>query len=103
MLELTFSLEGTYWGCEDEEFPGLFSPDTGARQLKTTQNFLRKPSPPRFLEEEYDECPVCPEDSSTTGLTAPTSESLLELMNPYVAVLPAVCELTSAKIVENSS
>jgi hypothetical protein len=108
-------VEGTYWGCEGEEFPGLFAMDGSRRQLMDTISpFLRsktEPSTPsssativRLLDDVDNifnsTCMVCTDDDSTLELPTPTSDDLLSIMQPYVEVLPAICELVSAEIVE---
>jgi hypothetical protein len=104
-LVLTFSVEGTFIGCEDTEFPGLFAP--GRRQLVEVQTskVRRNLNAPRFLEpseemDGMDMCPSCPDDSNTLGLTAPTVTRMSELLDGFVAVLPAICEVTGAEIVD---
>jgi hypothetical protein len=114
-IQLTFAVEGTYWGCEGEEFPGLFAMDGSRRQLMDTISpFLRsktEPSTPsssativRLLDDVDNifnsTCMVCTDDDSTLELPTPTSDDLLSIMQPYVEVLPAICELVSAEIVE---
>jgi hypothetical protein len=94
-LELTFSVEGTWYGCEETVWPGLFAPD-GRRAL---QKNLR-----RILEEvAEDSCPVCPDDATSLGLVSPSTTQLKEVMAEFVAVLPAICELTDAKLLAPSA
>ncbi|KAL3920950.1 MAG: hypothetical protein SGILL_003007 [Bacillariaceae sp.] len=97
VIELTLSVEGMYWSCDDMEFPGLFSmADGGERRglQSLIQNNLRS----RFLAPDDDSCPVCSEDSSTI-MEAPSQEELIKNMQVYVAILPSICELDSVQVV----
>jgi hypothetical protein len=103
-LVLTFGVVGSYVGCEDTEFPGLFS--SGRRQLVHIQpsKIRRNMNVRRFLEDmEADGgavmCDSCPDGSNTLGLPAPTVDAMSELLSDFVAVLPAICEVTDAQIV----
>ena len=93
-LKLTFRVAGTYWACEGFPFPGLFSDpmESGdADALKMTAIMM-----------ENAACQVCPEDSVSNGLNAPTSDELLNAMKPYMTVLPGICELRSAEVLDDS-
>ncbi|KAL3929137.1 MAG: hypothetical protein SGARI_004838 [Bacillariaceae sp.] len=91
VAELTFSVQGEFWGCDDAEFPGLFSNGGERRNLKTS---LRS----RFLAPDDESCPVCSEDSETTGM-APSQEDLTKALKVYITVLPNICELESVEVV----
>ncbi|KAG7355231.1 hypothetical protein IV203_004587 [Nitzschia inconspicua] len=91
-LALTFSVKGTWFGCEDTAWPGLFAPE-GRRALKKS---LR-----RILEEteETDTCSSCPDSAQSLGLVSPSMAQLKEVMSEFVAVLPAICEVTDVQLV----
>jgi hypothetical protein len=107
-LELTFSVMGTFVGCNDTVFPGLFS--SGRRQLVQVQQPKLRFDVRRALEDEMDmegteedmdmtaECPSCLDDESTLGFASPSLDGVKTLLSDYVTVLPAVCELTDAVI-----
>ncbi|KAG7345635.1 hypothetical protein IV203_033166 [Nitzschia inconspicua] len=105
-LKLVMGIEGTFVGCEDTPFPGLFS--AGRRQLIQIQRSKVRMNlnTPRFLQPgaegtEMDPmCPSCPDDSNSLGLQAPAVPSMVEILDGFVSVLPAICELTDAEIVE---
>jgi uncharacterized membrane protein YhaH (DUF805 family) len=117
-IYLTMVLEGYWWGCADEEFPGLFSDfaggnnntanifDDGSNGTTVTAEARNGGDGRRFLQdvsgiEEYY-CPVCSANSSSlTNITAPSPEELVAAMSPYMTVLPSVCELTSITIVDD--
>jgi hypothetical protein len=144
LVALSVAISGTYVGCPNAAFPGLFTlsaPSTGAeedeagtaearggRQLwevavakameglaapqviesfnvkKGTTNLRATATPSsrkvtsfssphhRFLDEELL-CPICPDDSSSLGVVAPSTEGMIEVMDPFITVLPTICEL----------
>jgi hypothetical protein len=92
-LQLTLSVDGTYWGCEDTVFPGLFTISDQARYLRTAA--ARSGFSPRALQEG-ETCPVCTGDAASLEFSAPSVDQLKEAMQTYVTVLPGICELTSA-------
>jgi hypothetical protein len=89
-LKLTFQLEGTYWACEGDPFPGLFADPTNESQALGMTGMVLGDT----------KCQVCPEDSSS-GPIAPTSAEFLEAMKPYTTVLNPICELLSAEVVDD--
>jgi hypothetical protein len=104
-LVLTFGVEGTYVGCEDTEFPGLFT--SGRRQLVQIQaskvrrnlNVLRVLQDTEANMEPDAACGSCPNDSNTLGLPAPTVDAMSELLSDFVEVLPSICAVTDAQVV----
>lgn len=92
-LTMTFTVEGTFYGCEDTVFPGLFGVE-GRRALKKN---LR-----RILQDDADEdsCRVCPDGSTSLGLVSPSISNLRDTMKQFVTALPAICELTDASVIE---
>jgi hypothetical protein len=104
-LEMVFGVDGTYTGCEDTPFPGLFAtPNATRRSLLGPETFLRggffgydETNEDRFLQTS-DGCGEC--DAESTGPSSPTTEEMVERMNPYISVIPAVCELTSVDMAE---
>mmetsp|Transcript_56846 Transcript_56846/g.138384 ORF Transcript_56846/g.138384 Transcript_56846/m.138384 type:complete len:333 (-) Transcript_56846:2578-3576(-) len=102
-LDLTFEIKGTFVGCEDTEYPGLFA--SGRRQLVQVQRSQVRFDMTRALEghtmmetEEMEvTCPSC--DDSTLGLASPTLDGVKTLVSDFVTVLPAICEVTGAEIV----
>jgi hypothetical protein len=115
-LELIFSIGGTWVGCTGTEssFPGLFStPSVGdnifddqkvrRRRLPSTttlQHNLRHVSN-RQLQDGIEGCGVCPSSVDSLGMLAPSSQRLHEAMQPFITVLPAVCEIVSIELVES--
>jgi hypothetical protein len=110
-LQLTFEITGTYVGCEDTEFPGLFSP--GRRQLIDVKQPQLRFDVNRALQQEKNDmdgvdsrrdmeevtCPSCSDDESTLGFVSPTLDGVQTLLSDFVAVLPGICEVTSADVV----
>jgi len=104
-LKLTFSVEGTYYGCEDTVFPGLFTVDDGERRQLTetiNNNHLRRilapPKTRKLQEDDEESCPICPDDVESLGLVSPSIDQLTEVMHDFVSVLPAICELKHAEL-----
>ena len=112
-LELTFAIGGTWVGCTGSEssFPGLFSIPSVTdnifddqkirRQLSSTvsQHNLRHVSSRNL--QDIEGCGVCPTDVDSFGMLAPSSKGLHEVMQPFITVLPAVCEIVSIELVES--
>jgi hypothetical protein len=97
-LVLVFSVEGTYHGCADTEFPGLFSISSGTRALQKNVRFVPRT---RMLEghEAMEACPVCPDDVQSLGLVSPSTAQIQEVMQEFVTVLPAICGLDMSEVV----
>jgi hypothetical protein len=98
-LTLTFSLKGTWIGCNDTVWPGLF--------VTEGQRLLRK-NLRRVLQEmeqtgSADSCPVCPDDGTTLGLVSPSTAQLKDVMDEYFTAIPTICELTDAQWVSASA
>jgi hypothetical protein len=90
VAELTLSVQGEYWGCDDSEFPGLFS--SGERRGLAKSHFRS-----RFLAPNDGSCPVCSDDSELFDL-APSQEELIKALKVYITVLPTICELESVEM-----
>jgi hypothetical protein len=99
-LSLTFSVEGTWYGCNDTAWPGLFIKD-GSRRIR--RNLRRILEELTDEEESSDSCPVCDEDNPNLGLVAPSISELKEVMNEFFTVIPTICELTDAVLVSPSA
>jgi hypothetical protein len=99
-LEIVFDVTGTFVGCPDTEFPGLFG-TSPLRQLYAltsetaarTTSLLRGNSV-RRLQESEQLCGSCPDDSSSLGNVVPTEDEMIEIMDPLLSILPNVCALT---------
>ncbi len=102
-LKLIFSIEGTFWGCDDTEFPGLFASSHGDRHLLLTERTsLRSQRLNRLLDGGVTSCALCSGESSGS-LSAPTSDEFLDAMNQFVTIIPDICELKLAgEVVEQS-
>ena len=119
MLEMTFVVEGTFVGCEDTAFPGLFAP-AARRHLRSssfTVRSLQDAEEDMMMEEEDMEedmmmeeedmmmedsmadCPVCPDDVESLGLVSPSNQMLKNVMKDFVTVLPAICNLNKVEII----
>jgi hypothetical protein len=121
-LELVFVVEGTFWGCQDEEFPGVFSTaslaehddgeetTTATAQVKNANGSSRRRRRRRlpWLQQQQlrglnpETCTVCAADSVGT-ITTPTSDQLIQAMTPYVTVLPDICYVLSADLTKEKS
>jgi hypothetical protein len=97
MLEMTFNVEGTYVGCEDTEFPGLFAAETRRALRKNLRSAVVRSL--QDAEEEATACPVCPDDVDSLGLVSPSNQALKNVMMDFVTVLPAICELRKVEII----
>jgi hypothetical protein len=94
-------IEGTYFGCNDTMFPGLFV--EGRRQL---QKFLRVAPRLRMLQDTMEnstmeDCPVC--DGGTVGFISPSTEELTGVLKDYISGIPTICELTAASLVNETA
>mmetsp|Transcript_16806 Transcript_16806/g.27270 ORF Transcript_16806/g.27270 Transcript_16806/m.27270 type:complete len:201 (-) Transcript_16806:184-786(-) len=107
-LRLSFSLNGTFWACEDQPFPGLFSSGPNGTNLEDdfTMTAEARSFGYRFLEifqaEEEEMCPSCPANS-TSSVIPPSAMDLAEVMAPFVEVLPVICDLTSVEVLDDGS
>ncbi|KAG7342381.1 hypothetical protein IV203_007474 [Nitzschia inconspicua] len=99
-LDLIFGVNGTFVGCPDTEFPGLFF--TPRRQLLSianqaalnTASFLRGGSV-RWLVDVEPLCGSCPDNSSSSIVNVvPTEDDMIEIINPLLSILPGVCAVT---------
>lgn len=125
MLELTFNVEGSYYGCEDTVFPGLFASPEARRMLRASVvgssssnvRFLQDAEEDMMEEEAMMEdgemedtteddmdasCPVCPDDVQSLGLVSPTSAQLKNVIKPFVTVLPAICGLNKVEVIPSN-
>jgi hypothetical protein len=96
-LILTLQVEGTYWACEGQPFPGLFSDPLSVESEAsnmTSGELLRMISGDEMCQE-------CPEESTHDGLVAPSPLDLLEAMKPYATVLDPICDLLSAEVLDD--
>jgi len=96
-LVLTFAVDGTYQSCEADDWPGLFT-EVEARRLASSNSFLRGAGE-RFLQSNST-CGECPDDSTSLGQIAPSEEELALIMDPFISILPNVCELVSVTVIE---
>ena len=83
-LVVSYAIDGSFLACEGADFPGMFS------QLRRRLRSLRGDN--RFLQEA---CGECSDGGDGIGEIAPTEEDLVEIMDPFVTVLPTVCQLSS--------
>jgi hypothetical protein len=115
-LELIFSIGGTWVGCTGTEssFPGLFSIPSVGDNIFNDQKVRRRRLPSRTtsqhnlrhvnnreLQDGIEGCGVCPSSVDSLGMLAPSSQGLHEAMQPFITVLPAVCEIVSIELVES--
>ncbi|KAL3915606.1 MAG: hypothetical protein SGILL_005567 [Bacillariaceae sp.] len=77
-VKITISTGGSFYGCPEEQFPGLFSDD-----LAIATRTLPLDS----------ECQVC-----TPGRAGPTPADLLDAMKRYLTILGSVCDLVSLEV-----
>jgi hypothetical protein len=147
LLEMMFSVSGTYLGCEDTSFPGLFSDGstTSSSTTETTtaeearggvnrirqliedklqeqstkiQNdvqslLLRRGSNSHRLHRNLEEetmnplegtCGAdCPRDAASLGRTVPSSDVLIEVLDPFVRVLEPVCGIISVTVPDSDN
>jgi hypothetical protein len=106
-LEMVFAVNGTYTACEGTPFPGLFTPSSTRRLMPSYESTLRggglssqRNGMNRFLDSDASTCGVCSVGGNSIAYVAPTIEELTEQVEPYVTVLPSVCELVSVDILE---
>jgi hypothetical protein len=88
-LVMSYAVDGAFLGCEGADFPGMFA------QLRRRLIALRRG---RFLQAT---CGDCPGDSGDLGQIAPTGEELVEIMDPFVSILPTVCQLNTIEAMED--
>jgi hypothetical protein len=111
-LEVVFAVEGTWVGCtgSDDAFPGLFNApavvdnifdkeETGRRRRRLSASLRRRSSTDRNLQD----CGSCPDDNGSLGMVAPSAEALNDVMEPFITVLPAICDLISIELVEGDA
>jgi hypothetical protein len=99
-LDMTFNVTGTFVGCPETEFPGLFG-TSSLRQLyalatetASRASTLLRGGSVRWLQESEQLCGSCPDESSSLGNVVPTEDEMREIMDPLLSILPDVCALT---------
>ncbi len=94
-LELTVIVGGTYWACEGEPFPGIFSGystlDQGGAEDSGDGGTLNSSS----FQLEESSCPVCSKEAASQRIASPTLSGLIDAMSQYITVLDSICELIS--------
>ncbi|KAL3907064.1 MAG: hypothetical protein SGILL_009022 [Bacillariaceae sp.] len=99
VLAVTYEVTGTFVGCEDTEWPGLVAtPATFRRKLQEEANSLLRGGFVRWLQPEM--CRSCPDDASNLGNVVPSGDEVIEIMDPFVSVLPQICALTDFVIID---
>ncbi|KAG7363555.1 hypothetical protein IV203_026916 [Nitzschia inconspicua] len=97
-LDLIFGVNGTFIGCPDTEFPGLFFTPSRRQLLSianqaalNTASFLRGGSA-RWLVDVEPLCSSCPDNSIVN--VVPTEDDMIKIINPLLSILPDVCAVT---------
>ena len=128
LLEMSFSVNGTYVACDGTAFPGLFDSSTDSttsqeargsdrfRQLigeefrwlesaeikDGTQSSLRGRGIPGRLLEGHGERACgreqCPSNAESLGQTVPSPDVLKTVLEPFVAVLSPVCGIVEVTV-----
>lgn len=97
-LKVTFAVEGTYWGCDNDRFAGLVQEeadqtidsngnndnifDTRKLMLRRRRQLEAKPT---------THICTCIEEADTTAHAGPTAIQLADAMEPLLVVLPDIC------------
>ena len=117
-LEMIFEVEGTYVGCDGTPFPGLFANPSVTRRFLSdlatipfSKSFLRGGGLSSMKEESLDSghrylqptdgaaCGECSAEGEITPI-APTTEELTQQLEPFITVLPSVCEISALNTLE---
>jgi hypothetical protein len=98
VLAVTYEVSGTFVGCEDTEWPGLVATPTFRRKLQEDTSSLLRGGFVRWLQS--DTCRTCPDDSTNLGNVVPTGEEIIEVLDPFVSILPEICALTDFVIID---
>lgn len=104
-LKVVFAIKGTYWGCNDEPFPGIFQKEgnKGNDTNSTTDNIFNRKKVMlrgrRQLQDQdesaVDVCSCIEQGDDDSANLAPTPNQLVEEMEPLLVALPGICSIQS--------
>jgi hypothetical protein len=115
-LKVVYVMEGTYWGCQSADFPGLFVKDESddaskadnvnifdngnsrllrRRQLRVDGRILSKRRIEEEEEKEEIETEECPCTQLENPKNGPTTMELLQEIEQYLEALPGVCGIAA--------